>query len=70
MNLVGVIGSIAAVISAVFAALYYWRLRRRESPVIELGFAKGSETVEELEVHPQDDPQEIHFRVKNKSPFQ
>ncbi len=67
MNLIIVIGAIAAVISAIYAIRYYNKLVERESPDIEMGFAKGDMAVEELEIKPEGETQQVFFRIINNS---
>jgi hypothetical protein len=67
MNLIIVIGAIAAVISAIYAIRYYNKLVERESPDIEMGFAKGDMAVEELEIKPEGETKQVFFRIINNS---
>jgi len=67
MNLIIIIGALAAAISATFAILYYKRLVKRENPNIKMGFAKGSKIVEELEIKPEGENQQVYFRIFNDS---
>ena len=50
MDIVIITGAVGAVVSAVFATLYYYRLRKRENPDIEMGFAKGGQIVDTMEI--------------------
>ncbi|MFH1738082.1 MAG: hypothetical protein ABIH23_03680 [bacterium] len=67
MDLIIIIGAFAAVVSAICSILYYKKLVNRENPNIKMGFAKGSEIVEELEIKPEGESQKVFYRIYNDS---
>ena len=70
MNLIIVIGALAAVISAIYTFRYYNKLEEKENPVspyIEMGFAKGNKIVKELEIKPESESKKVFFRIFNGS---
>ncbi|MCK4817955.1 hypothetical protein KA005_19450, partial [bacterium] len=67
VNLILVIGTLAAITSAIYAILNYKKIVKRENPNIKMGFAKGAEIVEELEIKPEGESQKVYFRIFNES---
>jgi hypothetical protein len=76
MNIVITIGAAGAVIGAIFGILYFAKSRNKENPNIEMGFAKGDQVLDQIEVKSSPEifdghevGQRIYFRVCNRSKF-
>lgn len=71
VDIVVTIGALAAIVSAIYAIMQYTKGKRIEKPDVKMGFAKGGQIVNQMEVRPDktSGTQRVFFRIHNGSDF-